>query len=347
MRQLVMIGCSAFALMVVLCARTQAAINIDGILSDDWDVSISGAGYTHGAGRLVYGAAYVDPVNGHATYSPASNPGTIYSGTAVIDGREVIFQVEDSNDLSNSYRLGPLFGGENYDAEGLFASIHENNLYIAIATGQRVDNGNGGDPHKKYFSPGDISIVLPDAAGGSVYGIEVGGGLGGQTSANYVITEDDPGTTYRLFSNGYTNFADDRTVTDDPNAKAGSVWLTGSASDWIPGLGGSGIPRTQLTGGTHVPATVDYAYNFGVAADGTTPLDFGEHAFIELCISNYADVFDHNLKGATVHWYPSCGNDELGLSVDLPVPEPATLVVWSLLGGFGIAVGLYRRRRRA
>ena len=30
-----------------------------------------------------------------------------------------------------------------------------------------------------------------------------------------------------------------------------------------------------------------------------------------------------------------------------PVPEPTTLIIWSLLGGLGVAVGWYRRRKPA
>jgi hypothetical protein len=29
-----------------------------------------------------------------------------------------------------------------------------------------------------------------------------------------------------------------------------------------------------------------------------------------------------------------------------PIPEPSTLIIWSLLGAFGISVGWWRRRRR-
>ena len=98
---------------------------------------------------------------------------------------------------------------------------------------------------------------------------------------------------------------------------------------------------------------VEYAYNFGVDPGNLTG-DFGQHAFIEHVIKNYATVFGSNLSGDTVQWAPSCGNDELFLQVDIlsgppndPVPEPASLVIWSLLGGLGIAVGCYRRRKRA
>ncbi len=41
-----------------------------------------------------------------------------------------------------------------------------------------------------------------------------------------------------------------------------------------------------------------------------------------------------------------CTGDLTGADVTI-TPEPATIVIWSLLGGLGISVGWWRRRRKA
>jgi len=348
MRQALTTGCAALVLLTAMSTMAQAAIQIDGILND-WGVTLDSNSH------LVYDSAY------GAAYSTATTPIAPQEGINVlVGGQKVTYQIEDTNDNSNNYRVGPLYGGQNYDAEGLFVSVHENDLYIAVATGQRADNGSS-TPDEKYFAPGDISIL-----GSSVWGIEVGGGQGGKSSASLlsaesVVREGDGGTTYHIGSNGYAIPSTSPHSSHRAEQTAGSVWLTdGSSSatldathdiDWQTGIAGSGSPRplTQLTGGSLVSASVDYAYNFGYDPDGLVE-DFGQHAFIELVIRDYADVFGNNLSGATVRWAPACGNDQLYLEAEIPkgvVPEPASLVVWSLLGGLGIAVVWYRRRKHA
>ena len=146
------------------------------------------------------------------------------------------------------------------------------------------------------------------------------------------------GTTYKLTSQGYTS-----SFTNLLTQTAGSIWKNGT---WEVGISGSGNVPTQLEtggsyGGTYLGMS-DYEYNFDTA--------FGTHAFIELCIPNYATLLGSNLSGATVRWSPACGNDQLSLCVVLPpgggsggsVPEPASVAIWA---GLLLTVAFFARKR--
>jgi len=277
-----------------------AGIVVDGNLAD-WGITLSGQKH------LVYDAGY-----GYS-YNPRQN--VEKCGQTTFNGRTVIYDLEDSDDSAgHNTKIGPLYGGQDYDAEALVVSVVGPNLYIGISTGQRPDNGS------KYFAPGDIRITK----GNEAWGVEVGGGS--HATAASKIVDGDKGTTYSLSSNGNTSGS-----TQLRNQKAGSIWEGGT---WNPGIAGSGDVKTQLnTGGKYGGKYLgmsDYVYNF----DST----FGQHAFIELCIPNYAELFGNNLAGASIRWAPVCGNDQLSLCVILPgssgpgpVPEPASIMIWAVL----------------
>jgi hypothetical protein len=221
------------------------------------------------------------------------------------------FHLEDQNDLAGegSY-LGPNYGGQNYDAE-LLAVAHESNwLYIAMVTGQRPDNGFAS------FAPGDIRI-LTDAGS---YGIEVGGGPGGGPGTS--ITAGAPGSTYTLNSVGYTvghSFA-------DAAQTAGSLWTD---VNWLNDpIAPQGPTQFMITPDSKLAGTSEYIY--------TRNSQTGQHAVVELAV-NLSAFGGQTLQ--SVHWRPSCGNDELDVS--LPhMPEPATATL--LLLGLG---GLFHKRR--
>jgi hypothetical protein len=289
------------------CSGLEAAITVDGTLGD-WGITLNSQKH------LVYNSAY--------GYSYDSQSNIEKSGQATVGGCKIFYDIEDSNDNSNSYRVGPLYGGQNYDAEALLVTVSGSNLYLAIATGQRPDNGC------KLFGPGDISI----STGTKTYGIEVGGnGIAGSQ-----IVEGINGSTYKLDSSGNTLL-----VTQLPNQQAGSIWDGGK---WTLGINGSGDVKTQLNtggsnGGTYL-GTSDYVYRF----DST----FGQHAFIELCIPNYQELFGNDLQNAVIRWAPVCGNDQLSLSVIVPgeqsptVPEPGSVLIWA---GLTLAAAAWLARK--
>jgi hypothetical protein len=288
--------------LMVCPSNLRAAVTpptIDGNLSD-WGISLDGQKH------LVYNTAY-----GYA-YNPNQN--VEKRGQITLSGRTIVYDLEDSDDTRNNYPVGPLGGGQNYDAEALVVSVVGSNLYIGISTGQRPDNG------AKCFAPGDVCITQ----GTDVWGVEVGGGSTTHNASE--VVDGNKGTTYGLNPQGYTNWS-----TQLSSQKAGSIWEGGT---WNVGISGSGNVPTQLNtggskGGTYL-GTSDYVYNFDSA--------FGQHAFIELCIPNYAELLGNDLGGASIRWAPVCGNDQLSLCVVLPpdqlpgpVPEPASVMIWAVL----------------
>ena len=258
--------------IAIVCSYSQASITVDGNLSD-WGITLGSNGH------FSYAAAY--------GYTYPGNPTQGKQGTATIGGNTVAYDLEDSNDNSNNYQVGPLYGGQNYDAEVLVATVVGSNLYIGIASGQRPDNG------AQYYCPGDICLTK----GGTTWGIEVGGGPGSTTTPSPPqITGGQSGTTYTLNSSGYTLSSKQL-----PTQEAGLIWEGGT---WANGIAGSGLIDTQYLGGGTLLAQLgptNYIYNFANSLD--------QHAIIELCIPDYQDVFGNDLVGATISWAPACGND--------------------------------------
>lgn len=241
----------------------------------------------------------------------ADNNASTYNFLSTI--KLVGYHVEDQDDnAGDSGWLGPHAGGQNYDGEMMAVAIENNTLYLALVTGQRPDNG------LQRFSPGDIRI---ETTLGSL-GLEVGGGQGGLTSS--FLTEGMPGSTYKLDSNGYTK-------QHKPTAAAqtvGSVW---SDVKWLeaPIEPYQPVQFEINPGHSTLLGMADYAYTL----DSVTK----QHAIIEL-------AFDltplHGQTLNSIHWRPGCGNDELDVLVDMPLPEPSAALAMVLLAGLGL-----RKRR--
>jgi hypothetical protein len=346
---------SWIACLAVLLAgpAAMAGVTVDGNLGD-W-------GVTAGSGdSLVFGSSIVNATT--LGGGKGSVPDFLGSGSGVV----MYYQAEDL--VGSGGRVGPDYGGQNYDAEFMGVFVDDCKLYIAVASGQRPDNG------LSQFGPGDIRVeaTLNPAGGGTeshVFGIEVGGGPGTGTAYNAYyggsppasIAEGAPGTTYDLNGNGYTVglYTSDHTgllgsdgvlPVSQHNAGqlAGTVWLTDNAGDWINDPIAPPSPtQFQLQSGTEV-GTADYVFNFGTG--------IGEHSFIELCLDLAALGFSAGTEGSlSVKWRPACGNDELlpeALTVSCPiepppsvVPEPASLLVWAALV-LVVAGGWTWRRRK-
>ncbi len=238
-----------------------------------------------------------------------------YSGIDLLD-----WMSEDTNDNSNSYYVGPNYGGQNYDAEFLAAATAGGKLYLAIVSGQRPDNG------PRLFAPGDIRIETTSG----IFGIEVGGGLYGGGDDGSFIEEGAPGTTYELNSHGYT-ISVDYSITQ----LAGSVWQDAL---WRLDPIAPGVETQQLSGGTLVGLA---DYYFSRNSYGT------QHSIIELSVplTAFGPV---GLDAETdIFWRPSCGNDELQVGFTHIAPLPGAvgpgLAVFALLS----LAGVIRRRRAA
>ena len=277
-----------------------ATITIDGNLSD-WGITVSD--------------------------SPGSTPLSNFSNLSTTIGLQASF-VEDQNDnAGDGGFLGPNQGGQNYDAEFLGVALQNTTLFIAIVTGQRPDNG------ATRYSPGDIMLTINN----NLYGIEVGGGVGGGAGA--AITEGAAGSTYNVNSNGFTNGTTPLLATAAAQT-AGSVWI---GADWINDPIAPATPVQMKINGTSTQVgTANYVYTRNSVTS--------QHSIIELAldISNLLDEDGEGLIG--IHWSPSCGNDIVQAlftaSMETQIPEPGSVIVW--VAGFGAMIGLrYRRRRRA
>jgi hypothetical protein len=260
---------------------------------------------------LTYAAPVVDGSVADWGIVVADNNGSNFAGLSV--GGLLGFHLEDQSDTAgHSALLGPNRGGQDYDAEFMAAASDGTKLYVVVVTGQRPDNGFS------YYGPGDLRITTS----GGEYGIEVGGGVGGNGGA--AITEGADGATYLLNSGGFTT----GTIATNAAQDAGTIWKNPT---WIlDPITPQGPTQMQLTGGTY-KGLADYVFTRNSFST--------QHAIIELS-------FDLSAFGGEtligVYWRPSCGNDELNVYPTTQVPEPGTLA----LAGFGVALLLARRVRR-
>lgn len=255
----------------------------------------------------------------------ADNNGSDFTNLATNIGLQASF-VEDQNDnAGDGGYVGPNYGGQNYDGEFLGMAMQGTNLYIAIVTGQRPDNGS------TKFGPGDIRLTID----GTDYGIEVGGGYGGSGNPGTPVTTGDAGTTYTLNSNGYTT----GTSTTAAAQTAGSVWV---GANWINDPIAPQTPVQMSIAGTSASqvGTADYVY--------TSNSVTSQHAIMELALDVSSLINPAGGSQIGVHWSPSCGNDVVDAvftASNETVPEPASSLIW--LAGFGAVAGMrYRRKRR-
>ncbi len=317
-------------LVLALCSSpTFAAITVNGEMSD-WGVNGGLTGNT-----ISFSGA--SGVTNSATFLPDPDPvptSTVNNFLGM--GSTLFYQHEDR--VGSGGFVGPHYGGQDYDVEFLGALRSGSDLLIGIVSGQRPDNGFNN------YSPGDIRLTI----NGMLFGIEVGG-TGGGTG---LLTEGGPGSTYKLYSNGHTRGAQDSDGTvygaDPPGTllpsqTAGSIW---KPDNWVDVAFDPGDDtQFQILAGDFV-GTSDYA--FSRDSVGT------HHSFIEakidlnlimayLGLDNLGD-----LDVQSVEWSPSCRNDVLFVELETEtgpndvVPEPASILIWSLVSA--AAVFSYRRK---
>jgi hypothetical protein len=292
-------------LRVLICALLCTAsssviavptITIDGDLSD-WGVTIS------------------DSISGMG-----SNPASDFSGIST----DVISFIEDTNDLSNSYQVGPNYGGQNYDAEFLGAFVDSNILYIGISSGQRPDNDS------QYYAPGDIYVEIA----GMIYGIEVGGGAGGVGGMGH-IEEGASGTTYTLNNSGYTTGSTDYSS----GQTAGSIWENPTwyldpIGTGTPPAGGRSPTQINDISSSMLVGTADYVFTLNSSTS--------QHSIVELAWDLSSLGLASGQHNIAIQWAPSCGNDVAHIDGKVSVPEPTTL---ALFGAGLLAIPFIRRKR--
>ena len=135
------------------------------------------------------------------------------------------------------------------------------------------------------------------------------------------------GSTYTLYSNGYTKAYSNAAAAQT----TGSIW---SGGDWIlDPISPSGPVQMQINGSSVNHGSADYIYT-------RNDPNSRKHSVIEM-------AFDSGIfSGGTIYgmyWLPSCGNDELKIEKNYTVPEPAPLALLGI-GLLGLGLSRYRRR---
>jgi hypothetical protein len=233
----------------------------------------------------------------------------------ITPNKNIQFTIEDWDRSSKNGYLDPGYGGQDYDAEALYALIEGDTLFIALATGHNPNTLN--DPKNNSYGAGDFAIDF-----GKDGSYELG------INFQHVINSDGAKETFGIEGGVYKN----------PKWALGLWDSTGAHK---PDDADPKNP-THLTDGDYL-GMADLIYTTkGQIGYGEWKKD--THYFYEMSVG--LDLLEKaGWKGESfnIHWTQNCANDNIIVDPPAGVPEPGTLALLPL----GLLGLIALRRRKA
>jgi len=247
--------------------------------------------------------------NGSTTWTPSGNQsGKSYS----YNGWTIYYAIDDYISGGNGF-LDPGYGGQAYDAEALYVTWDENNLYIALVTGHDPNTPN--NPSGNTYSAADFALNFWSGSDDHTYEF-------GIRTPHQFNSSGNPANIGTFTTDVY------RTTNDD--WKKDPLWNTGTVTS---------LDISQLT----TEDRLGQASMTIKKGPNNIGLGSGSHWIYEISVDKdlFGDAFKNN-SGLNISWTMNCANDIITVEDDIPtIDEPP---VWALLG-LTLPAVFWRRRR--